>query len=82
MIDMSDDGHVADVLHIALLNLGAKIVQIERLAKQLVVFLLKYPFRWPMTGRCAVTSAILKNFSVFACFYSHYFIYLQRITFL
>ena len=55
MIDVCDDGHVADVLHNALLNLAAKIVQIGRLAKQLVVFLLKYPIRcmWD-TGGAAV----------------------------
>lgn len=39
MIDVCDDGHVADVLHIALLNLGAKVVKIGRLTKQEADFL-------------------------------------------
>ena len=38
MIDVRDDGHVADVLHIAFFNLAAKVLQVERNAKQKGIF--------------------------------------------
>ena len=38
MIDVRDDGHVADVLHIAFFNLAAKVLQVERNGKQKGIF--------------------------------------------